>query len=148
LDPKSTFEQFDLQQWMGSWTPDLSGLDAGAQVSKPLNAPQRCFQLTVPVFAERGDSDVSEDNRSCREDHVAITVEQVVSADGATQYVGNLTVDDGLPLELVLFRRVVAVSSGHTEESAKQLAYNDCLKFCYYYNRMDPSQDFGMKSDA
>lgn len=133
---------------MGSWTPDLSGLDAGTQVSNPLDALQRCVQLTVHFFAERGDSDVSEDNRCCGEDQVAITVEKVVSADGATQYVGTLTIDDGLPLELVLFRRVVAVSSGHTEESAKLLAYNDCLKFCYYYNRMDPSQDFGMKSDA
>ena len=133
---------------MGSWTLDLSGLDAGTQMNNPLGAPQRCFRLTVPVFAETGYSDVSEDNRSCVEDHVAITVEKVVSADVATQYVGTLTVDDGLPLELVLFRRVVAVSSGHTEESAKLLAYNDCLKFCYYYNRLDPSQDFGMKSDA
>ena len=59
-----------------------------------------------------------------------------------------LTVDDGLPPQLVLFRRVVAVTSDHTEESAKLSAYNDCLKFCYYYNRLDPSQDFGMKSDA
>ncbi|KAL3135223.1 hypothetical protein ABBQ38_006302 [Trebouxia sp. C0009 RCD-2024] len=80
---------------------------------------------------ETGDSDVSEDQRTCAEAHVAIKVETIVSADGATQYVGTLTVDDGLPLELVLFRRVVAVSSGHTEESAKLLAYNDCLEFCY-----------------
>ena len=133
---------------MGSWTLDLSDLDAGTQVRKPLGALRRCFRMTVPVFAETGYSDVSEDNRSCVEDHVAITVEKVVSADGATQYVGTLTVHDGLPLELVLFRRVVAVSSSHTEDSAKLLAYNDCLKFCYYYNRLDPSQDFGMKSDA
>ena len=83
------------------------------------------------LFAKRGDSNVSEDNRSCGEDHVAITVGKVVSADGITQYVGTLTVDDGLPLQLVLFRRVVAVSSGHTEESAKLLAYSDCLKLCY-----------------
>ena len=73
---------------------------------------------------------------------------KVVFADGATQYVGTLTVDDGLPLELVLFRRVVALSSGHTEQSAKLLAYNDCLKFCYYYNRLDRLQDFGKQSDA
>ncbi|KAL3134200.1 hypothetical protein ABBQ38_006683 [Trebouxia sp. C0009 RCD-2024] len=97
---------------------------------------------------ETGDSDVSEDQRSCAEDHVAIKVRKVFSADGATQYVGTLTVDDGLPLQLVLFRRVVAVSRGHTDQSAKLLAYNDCLKFCYYYNRLDPSQDFGMQSDA
>ena len=74
---------------MGSWTPNLSGLDAGTQVSNPLGASQRCFQMTVLVFAETGDSDVSEGNRSCVEDQVAITVEKVVSADGATQYVGT-----------------------------------------------------------
>lgn len=61
---------------------------------------------------------------------MAITVETIVSADGVTQYVGTLTVDDGLPLELVLFRRAVAVFGGHTE-GTKLLAYNDCPNFCY-----------------
>ena len=79
---------------------------------------------------------------------MAISVEKIVSADGATQYVGTLTVDDGLPVKLTLFRRIVAVSGGHTEESAKLSAYHDCLKFCYYYNRLDPFADIGMKSDA
>ena len=77
-----------------------------------------------------------------------ISVEKVVSADGVTRYVGALTVNDGLLLELTLFIRIVAVSGGHTEESAKLKAHNDCLKFCYYYNRLDPFQAIGMVSDA
>ena len=111
---------------------------------------QQRLRLTFKCLAEPGETDVSKGSRSCTDadDHVAISVEKVVSADGATQYVGTLTVDDGLPIKLILFRRIVVVSGGHTEESAKLSAYNDCLRFCYHYNRLDPFADFGMKSDA
>lgn len=46
---------------------------------------------------------------------MTISVVKVVSAGGATQYVGPLTINDGLPLELTLFRRIAAVSAGYTE---------------------------------
>lgn len=100
--------------------------------------------------AERGGPDIPGRSHACTDfdDEVAISVEKVVSAGGVTQYVGTLTVNDGLPLELILFRRIVAVSAGHTEESAKLLAHNDCLKFCYYYNRLSPFQAIDMISDA
>lgn len=75
-------------------------------------------------------------------------VEKVVSEDGVTRHVSTLNVKDGLPLELTLFRRIVVVSGGHTEGSAQLKAHNDCLKFCYYYNRLDPFQAIGMVSDA
>ena len=81
------------------------------------------------------------------DDEVAISVERVLQ-DGCAQYIGTLTVNDGLPVELVLFRRIVPVSCGHTEESAKQLAYNDCLKFCYHYNPDSPGRDTGTRPAA
>ena len=66
---------------------------------------QQRSRLTFKCPAEPGETDVSEGSRSCMDadDHVAISVEKVVSADGATQYVGTLTVDDGLPIKLILF---------------------------------------------
>lgn len=56
--------------------------------------------------------------------------------------------DFGRSLELTLFRRIILVSGGHTEESAKLKAHNDCLKFCYYYNRLNPFQAIGIVFDA
>ena len=81
------------------------------------------------------------------DDQIAISVERVCR-DGSVVYVGTLTVNDGLPIDLGLFRRVVPVSGEHTDESAKAAAYSDCLRFCYYYNPENPAQETGMTSDA
>ena len=149
---KPTFSRFAVGslECTRTWTQDLGGLEAAMKVSYSLGARSNVLELTFNCLAEPGEPDDSKGSRSCTDadDHVALSVQRVVSADGAAQYVGTLTVDDGLPVKLTLFRRIVAVSGGHTEESAKLSAYNDCLRFCYYYNRLDPFADTGMKSDA